>query len=102
MDKKGVEMTISTIVIVALALLVLIVIAIIFTQNIGKGQSQLNVVTNPLVYRAACLAAHQDDPSGYETCVKQCEGWAKNPKTATKDSEAQCTITPPPPPPKKP
>jgi len=90
--KRAQEISIQTIVIVALAVLVLIVIAVIFTQRFGKGQEQINVVTNPLEYKAACLAKNQNDVPAYEACVKRCEDAAKStpPKAL-----AECSLTQP-------
>ena len=95
-NKKGVELSIQTIVIVALAVLVLIVIAVIFTQRIGKGQEQLNVVTNPLEYRAACLALYQNDVKSYESCVMACENIAKKKQAGeTPVPDVRCSLIKP-------
>ena len=95
--KKGVEMTISTLVVVALALLVLIVLAIIFTQQFGRGQSQINVVTDPLTYKAGCLANYPNDYAAYAACVARCEAEAA--KKARGDATAKalpdCSIPTP-------
>ncbi|MBW3012530.1 hypothetical protein KY311_05055 [Candidatus Woesearchaeota archaeon] len=88
MKKKAQGISVETMVIVALAVLVLVVVAIFFVQRIGKGESQIDVVTNPITYKAACLSKYQSDTKGYQDCVDKCEKAAKEGTT----SPAECKL----------
>ena len=77
MNKKGVELTINTVVIAVLAILVLVVLFYVFTNKFGGFTQQLNTCpSGPCVSNDVCLArfgtslgTNYLDPITEKTCA---------------------------------
>jgi len=78
MNKKGVDLTINTIVVAILAILVLVVLFYVFTNKFGGFTQQLNTCpSGPCMTNAECmermgtsLGTKYLDPSTEKTCAE--------------------------------
>jgi len=75
--RKAQGLSIQQLVLMALVVLVLVIMGIFFISRYTRARTELKAVTNPLEYKAACLAKYKTDNDGYNECVKRCEDAAK-------------------------
>jgi hypothetical protein len=96
MSKKGVELTMNTIIIAALALLVLVVLVIVFTGSFGDVINKFLGIKMKAIGKADCIVVGQDtagdaDHDGYYDSKKydyQCKvGGKMQTKQCRCDSE---------------
>jgi hypothetical protein len=89
--RKAQGLSVQNIVIIVLVLLVLIVMSWLLFSRYSKARQEIGVVTNPIEYQAACLAAHRDDMQAYQACVEQCREAAEkkiaDPRCRLKENE---------------
>jgi hypothetical protein len=78
MEKRGQGLSTEAIVIMAIAILILVVLSIMLFSRYKSGTSAISYVSNPLEYKAACLAKYSQDSEAYGACVSRCETAAKS------------------------